>query len=836
VSIRSTRRYNGFELSSDELALVDSDGVPFKVRRQTLDVFKCLAVSEGQGVSKQELFDEVWPTTVVGDDSLVKCISELRQLLSDDDRTTLETIPKFGYRLVADIDDTHAADGGSTVAPIFSRRSTPLVAGLSLLLLVFVGYVATISIGKKSKNQTTASIEGTPTVKLAVNSDSTSAVNQISSHVLPELRVALSRYQTLELSDADNTEYSITLADVTNTRLSVELKDSSSSVVYAESYNGESQPGSIVNTAQRIAASIASPGVGALDRQLLELSRLKPVENLTHAECFAHGFGCSKCSGEEDNITKRAEACLAHVLDSDPENARALALQATIYAHQYWWGNTLAEPLKSDLRLRQHLPAKAIEAANKAEALSVGDDSAIYWGMTEAYYSSCQADKMAVSIERGLEINPDDPNLLAAFGNWLSYSGRWDEGAAMTQRALEIEPQHYRKWWWMGLAKTHYYKEEFQEAYDDFLKSFNERNWISHLQFAYTLPYLDRLDEARHAVERLQDLAPQMTIEKALEHYEILCFPDSFLENMRRGLQMAGLQSRGNSDTFSDITLPRAKVMELSGYHAEYLEHGEGEPVVFVHGTLSDYRSWGYYLVPMSENHKFITYSRRYFGTQDWPDDGENFKSKIHGEDLIEFVEALDIGPVHLVSWSTGVIPAMLAALERPELFKSAIHYEPVDMAIFENQAVDQEQMDDWGQRWQAYDEAMDSGDLELGVQRFVEIVFQSGLNGFKDERESIKEVFRQNAATVVIEHAEPDHTRWTLNCDVVGQTTTPSLIVKGDQTHYFYARLAELFADCSDSQLVTILGVNHRGPLDAVNEMTEIVSKFVEKHKSITP
>lgn len=431
-----------------------------------------------------------------------------------------------------------------------------------------------------------------------------------------------------------------------------------------------------------------------------------------------------------------------------------------------------------------------------------------------------------------MAINPHDPNLLAAFGNWMSYSGRWDEGAEMTQRALNIEPQHYQKWWSMGLAKTHYFKEEFQEAYDDFLKSFNDRNWISHLQFAYTLLYLDRLDEAKLAVKGLQDLAPQMTIEKALEHYEILCFPDSFLKNMKTGLQLAGLQSRGNSDTFTDITLPRAKIAKLSGYSAEYLDHGDGEPVLFVHGTLSDYRSWGFYLVPMSENHRFISYSRRYFGTQDWPDDGENFKSIIHGKDLIEFVESLDIGPVHIVSWSTGAIPSILAALERPDLFKSAIHYEPVDVAIFENQSLDQEQTGDWERRWLYHDEAMDNGDLELGVQRFIEIVFQSGPGGFKNERELMKEIFRQNATTLVIENAEASDTRWTLDCKTVGQLTTPTLIVRGEQSHYFYSRLSELFAECSGSELVTLPNANHRGPLDAVQKLTDIVLKYVDKNK----
>ncbi len=181
--------------------------------------------------------------------------------------------------------------------------------------------------------------------------------------------------------------------------------------------------------AVRAAAAVASPGVGAVGKYLLHASRLKPSGELTPAECYAYGYGCTKCSGEEDNIDHRAKACLARLLKQNPNDARAWALQATIYTHQYWFGSTLSEPERSSLALRKHLPAKAIEAANKAEALSDGKDSSVYWGMAQAYMASCQPEKLFEAVNRGLAINPDDPNLLASFGNWLAYSSYWDEGA-----------------------------------------------------------------------------------------------------------------------------------------------------------------------------------------------------------------------------------------------------------------------------------------------------------------------------------------------------------------------------------------------------------------------
>jgi len=828
----TTLHFGGFYYDEKLKCLRSSAGEERRLRAQSLAVFQELARFSGQVVSKNHLTETVWPNVQVTDDSIGKCVSDIRKALSDTEHVVLQTIPRQGYMLVQD--ELLPASALEAAYNDKRRRAPHLWMTLAAATVVIGALLSMLwnPISGSGELNTTR-LDGVPKIQITGELGETTAGDALINEVLPELRLSLSRYRTLILTDSDDTDYTLKVSSADGERLSIEFSDSSSSLIHAQSYEKTDHPSPVAQMAQRAAASIASPGVGVIDRELLETSRLKPIETLTHAECFAHGFGCSKCSGEEDNITQRAEACLAHMLDTDPENYRAWALQATIHAHQYWWGNTLPEPLRSHLKLRKHLPDKAIEAANKAEALSPSNDSAVYWGLTEAYYSSCQTDKMAASIERGLEINPHDPNLLAAFGNWLSYSGRWDEGAAMTQKALDIEPQFYRKWWWMGLAKTHYFKEEFQHAYDDFLKSFNERNWISHLQFAYTLPHLDRIEEAQHAVQKLQDLAPQMTIERALEHYEILCFPDSFLENMKIALERAGLPSRGNSETLSDIILPRASIIEINGYKAEYLDHGDGEPILFVHGTLSDYRSWGYYLVPISERHRFISYSRRYFGTQNWQDDGEHFKSAVHASDLIAFIEALDIGPVHVVSWSTGFIPAQHAILQRADLFKSAVHYEPVDIAIFNGQSLDEKQMEDWNQRWEAGDKLYEKGDLESETKRFVETVFQTPLgSGFDDERESLKEVFRQNARTLPLEHGEPEETRFTLNCDKVSQTTIPTLIVQGEESHYFYSKQAELVAQCiPGSSFVTLPGVNHRGAIDAVLSMTDIIAEFVAQH-----
>ena len=64
-----------------------------------------LATQPGKVFSKQELLAQVWPKRVIVDGGLKRAISALRRVLGDSAETPLyiETIPRVGYRLLADV-------------------------------------------------------------------------------------------------------------------------------------------------------------------------------------------------------------------------------------------------------------------------------------------------------------------------------------------------------------------------------------------------------------------------------------------------------------------------------------------------------------------------------------------------------------------------------------------------------------------------------------------------------------------------------------------------------------------------------------------------------------
>src|SRR5712691_10668648 len=67
------------------------------LRPKTFEVLCYLAENAARLVSKQELFEAVWPNVSVCDNSLVQCIRELRQKLGDDNRQLIKTVSRRGY-------------------------------------------------------------------------------------------------------------------------------------------------------------------------------------------------------------------------------------------------------------------------------------------------------------------------------------------------------------------------------------------------------------------------------------------------------------------------------------------------------------------------------------------------------------------------------------------------------------------------------------------------------------------------------------------------------------------------------------------------------------------
>jgi pimeloyl-ACP methyl ester carboxylesterase len=108
-----------------------------------------------------------------------------------------------------------------------------------------------------------------------------------------------------------------------------------------------------------------------------------------------------------------------------------------------------------------------------------------------------------------------------------------------------------------------------------------------------------------------------------------------------------------------------------------YREQGEGEPVVFVHGAISDLRTWEQQLPGIGRSYRAIAYSRRFARPNEDIDPGADYPMLPHVEDLAAFLWEIDAAPAHLIGNSWGAAICLHTAARYPDVVRTLVLEEP---------------------------------------------------------------------------------------------------------------------------------------------------------------
>jgi TolB-like protein/DNA-binding winged helix-turn-helix (wHTH) protein/Tfp pilus assembly protein PilF len=104
---------------------ISKNGEVVKLEPRTMRLLLYLAANHNRVVGLEELFDEVWPSVIVTTQSVYSTIAQLRHTLgcSGDSPAYISTVPKKGYRLIADVNDRLGTPVSSVPATII--KDTP---------------------------------------------------------------------------------------------------------------------------------------------------------------------------------------------------------------------------------------------------------------------------------------------------------------------------------------------------------------------------------------------------------------------------------------------------------------------------------------------------------------------------------------------------------------------------------------------------------------------------------------------------------------------------------------------------------------------------------------
>jgi adenylate cyclase len=284
---------------------------------------------------------------------------------------------------------------------------------------------------------------------------------------------------------------------------------------------------------EEIAGRAGSLMKGAIYNVELTRAKAKKAGELTSYDCVILGLA------DNPDTTARARDCLEAAAQKEPLNANVwVALTGVVRAQRIvGWG---LPPEEAVIEKRSHLADRVFQAGLRAVDLAPHDAGA-QTQLAFSYQAKCEKDRFRTEAEKAVALNRYDADNLGLLGIFLAFSGFWDEGATFAEKAIKLTGPSAQPEWWYAPAKRHWIRGEYQEAYDDFQRSYQEFSPDAHLDFAYTLPFLGRIEESKAQVATILKLDPTMTIRKNDAFYRLLCVEPAFREKMAGALRQAGL-------------------------------------------------------------------------------------------------------------------------------------------------------------------------------------------------------------------------------------------------------------------------------------------------------
>ena len=150
---------------------------------------------------------------------------------------------------------------------------------------------------------------------------------------------------------------------------------------------------------------------------------------------------------------KRRGTVSVHAVELVPTYAVAWARLGAMYFEEHKYGHNLRpDPL-----------GRARAAAQKSIELDPQIAEGYYVLALVHYYTEADFDTFRATAEKAISINPNNAWIVADLGVWTYYSGGWERGVTLIERAKTIYSV-YPRWIDWPAVLDHYRKHEYTEA------------------------------------------------------------------------------------------------------------------------------------------------------------------------------------------------------------------------------------------------------------------------------------------------------------------------------------------------------------------------------------
>jgi adenylate cyclase len=317
-------------------------------------------------------------------------------------------------------------------------------------------------------------------------------------------------------------------------RATVLLLDANDCIqIWSESYDQPVSPSTDIfsirdDIASHVAASIGSPRKHPIWKSEKEKRAQTPgIENLDPYACILQSM--TRLAILEESHLKSRE-CLEHAVEQDPDYAQAQAWLGFIYVQSYRYKY-------------KHVRPKPLERAyfhiQRALKLNPKNQRALYTLALYHYLTDFTGfESFYLAAEAAIEVNPNNLEVLADMGNHITYSGKWERGVALSERARELYPNH-PNWMYYPSFLDLYRREKYQEALALMLKINAPNNYVLQTNLAAVYGQLGEIEEAKETIEHIRKLHPAFDSDSRAP-FVTRRMPADFIESIMDGLRKAG--------------------------------------------------------------------------------------------------------------------------------------------------------------------------------------------------------------------------------------------------------------------------------------------------------
>ena len=295
-----------------------------------------------------------------------------------------------------------------------------------------------------------------------------------------------------------------------NIRVTAQLLDSSDGAnVWAESYDYPLTASDLFKLQDEITDRVTTAlgsAHGAIAGSGIKAIQAKPPDQLRSYECVLKAQEYVRVTTPEAHLAART--CLLEVLEDEPNYVDALA----------WLGQMYVEELWSGFNARDDGPAPleaAFDVLNRAIQLDPEHQLARKV-MALAYYFGGNGEQFLIEGRKAVEINVNDTNTLVEMAMFLSYVGRWDEGATLIQRLKHLQSK-LPSWHFYTEFNHHYRNGEFEFAAEAARKTLEIPHWGGPFYLAIANAALGNKKLTSDALQQVREINPNISEEEIRE-------------------------------------------------------------------------------------------------------------------------------------------------------------------------------------------------------------------------------------------------------------------------------------------------------------------------------